>query len=186
MGKESDLYDPWNTKTLGGDLRLDVDTYENVQDNIHLERVNRQLLELTDLIGRVTNNRSSSGPIPGTGAVKTMTITHSEVGAATGYKTIFIPNKGEVWQLIAASSQMSGGSSGQGIFLASEEPSNITTPPSDYVLVNQESSSGNPIWSPLLYGADLFFTDTLFPILQGYSLASGESSEISLAVIRVR
>jgi hypothetical protein len=39
MGKESDLYDPLNTKTLGGDLRLDVDTYENVQDNIHLEGV---------------------------------------------------------------------------------------------------------------------------------------------------
>lgn len=186
MGKESELYDPLNTKTIGGELRLDVDTYENIQDNIHIEGVNRKLLELTDLVGRITNNRSSSGPIPGSGAVKTMTITHTEVGAATGYKTIFIPAKGEVWQLIAASSLMSGGSSGQGLIMASEEPSNITTPPSDYVLLNQESSSGQPIWSPLLYGADIFFTDTLFPILQGYSLATGESSEISMAVIRVR
>ena len=57
MGKESELYDPYNTKTIGGDLRLDVDTYENVQDQIHLESVNLKLLELTDLVGRVTNNR---------------------------------------------------------------------------------------------------------------------------------
>ena len=165
---------------------MDVDTYENVQDQIHIEGVNRKLLELTDLIGRVTNNRSTSGPIPGSGVIKTMTISYAEVGAATGYKTIFIPNKGEVWQLIAASSIMSGGSSGQGILLASEEPSDITTPPSDYVLVAQESSSGQPVWSPLIYGADLYLTDTLFPILQGYSLTTGESSEIYMALIRVR
>tara|TARA_Y100000004_G_scaffold181595_1_gene227453 strand:- start:343 stop:870 length:528 start_codon:yes stop_codon:yes gene_type:complete len=94
MSKESELYDPLNTKTLGGDQRLDVETYENIQDNIHLERVNRKLLELTDLIGRVTNNRSDSGPIP-----DSQVLVESVVDAG-GYNTIFTPGIGEVWQFV--------------------------------------------------------------------------------------
>jgi hypothetical protein len=97
MGKESDLYDPLNTKTIGGELRLDVDTYENVQDNIHLEGVNRKLLELTDLIGRVTNNRSDSGPIPDTSQITGVT------GADTNQiVTVFTGVSGQVWELVAA------------------------------------------------------------------------------------
>ena len=96
MSKESELYDPLNTKTLGGDQRLDVETYENIQDNIHLERVNRKLLELTDLIGRVTNNRSDSGPIP-----DTQVAIESQVASGAGYNTIFTPEQGEVWVFFA-------------------------------------------------------------------------------------
>ena len=56
-----------------------------------MESVNRKLLELTDLIGRVTNNRSSSGPIPGTSEIYTATTT-------SGVAVIpFTPNPGEVW-----------------------------------------------------------------------------------------
>ena len=104
MAKESDLYYPFNTKTLGGDLRLDVDTYENVQDNIHLESVNRKLLELTDLIGRVTNNRSNSGPIVGTPKA----IAVANTGDTSGL-TVFEPTSGEVWELDTASVTHSGG-----------------------------------------------------------------------------
>ena len=104
MGKESDLYDPLNTKTIGGDLRLDADTYENVQDNIHLESVNRKLLELTDLIGRVTNNRSSSGPIPDTQKIVQKTYTSTSDDAI-----FFRPNIGEVWQLVGGDTLGNGG-----------------------------------------------------------------------------
>ena len=104
MGKESDLYDPYNTKTLGGDLRLDVDTYEKIQDSIHLESVNRKLLELTDLIGRVTNNRSNSGPIPMSAKFVTATVTD------TNKATLFRPEIGEVWQLMGIGAVASGGS----------------------------------------------------------------------------
>ena len=106
MGKESDLYDPLNTKTIGGDLRLDVDTYENVQDNIHLEGVNRKLLELTDLIGRVTNNRSSSGPIPDTQVLIQLVVTSS------AYDTILEPAIGEVWQYVGGSANQTTNPSG--------------------------------------------------------------------------
>ena len=186
MNKESDLYDPLNTKTLGGDLRLDVETYENVQDNIHVQGINRKLLELTDLIGRVTNNRSSSGPIPGTMKIVETEIAYSETGAATGYKTMFVPQSGEVWQFIAASSVFTGGSSGQSLLMGEGEPSDIVTPPSKYITVAQESSTGNPTWSPLIYGADLFFDENIIPILQVYSQTTGESSKFFGAFVRVR
>ena len=107
MGKESDLYDPLNTKTLGGDLRLDVDTYENVQDNIHLEGVNRKLLELTDLIGRVTNNRSSSGPIPD--QQQLIEVTSTVAGSPI---TFFTPEIGQVWLYVAGSRNSASGISG--------------------------------------------------------------------------
>jgi len=107
MSKESDLYDPFNTKTLGGEGRLDVSTYENIQDPIHLERVNRKLLELTDLIGRVTNNRSSSGPIPGQQSIVETDISQSNI-----YTTVFTPNIGEVWQFQAFNSRGAAGASG--------------------------------------------------------------------------
>jgi len=104
MGKESDLYDQYNTKTLGGDTKLDVETYENVQNNIHLERTNRKLLELTDLIGRVTNTRSSSGPIPGT--QKIIQTTYTSTGDDADF---FKPDPGEVWQIVGGDTLGSGG-----------------------------------------------------------------------------
>ena len=97
MGKESELYDPYNTKTLGGTTKLDVETYENVQNSIHLERTNRKLLELTDLIGKVTNTRSSSGPLPGTGKIEKTNFT-----AATQSKIVASAQAGEVWQVMGA------------------------------------------------------------------------------------
>ena len=98
MGKESDLYNPYNTKTLGGDTRLDLSTYENVQDSINVEKVNRKLLELTDLIGRVTNNRSSSGPIPDSGVIESATITGSGSG---GKQSLVTAKKGQVVDICA-------------------------------------------------------------------------------------
>ena len=93
MGKESDLYNPYNTKTLGGTNKLDVETYENVQNNIHLEKANRKLMELTDLIGRVTNTRSSSGPIE----VKRASVVIP--GSEDSGVEFFRPDPGQIWQL---------------------------------------------------------------------------------------
>jgi hypothetical protein len=140
MGKESDLYDPLNTKTIGGDLRLDVATYENVQDNIHLEGVNRKLLELTDLVGRVTNNRSSSGPIPGT--VELI----SETFDSAAYKTYKTPASGEVWQVMGVSVSSTTGLSGTGVV---------------------EVDIYNPTTTDRLIMADMSFTSSSdFPIIE--------------------
>lgn len=170
MGKESDLYDPFNTKTLGGDLRLDVDTYENVQDNIHLESVNRKLLELTDLIGRVTNNRSSSGPIPNTAQVVNTNITTS------GTNDVFVPEPGEVWQLSAAASS-SGYTGISFLILKIQDTTNsLSVEIASQTSYNTEFTLNEPIY--IGYPCKL--------IIQSGGTGSGGSTDISAALIRVR
>ena len=145
MGKESELYDQYNTKTLGGTNKLEVETYENVQNNIHLERTNRKLLELTDLIGRVANTRSSSGPLPGTQILlDTDSITNSEI-------TVYKPEIGEVYQLVAASISTLDGASTMILKLANDtstpgaqiDTSNTT---SDAIVLNEPIFITNDVW----------------------------------------
>jgi hypothetical protein len=145
MGKESELYDPYNTKTLGGTTKLDVETYENVQNSIHLERTNRKLLELTDLIGRVANTRSSSGPLPGTQILlDTDSITNSEI-------TVYKPEIGEVYQLVAASITTLDGASTMILKLSDDtstpgaqiDTSNTT---SDAIVLNEPIFITNDVW----------------------------------------
>ena len=145
MGKESELYDPYNTKTLGGTNKLDVETYENVQNSIHLERTNRKLLELTDLIGRVANTRSNSGPLPGTQILlDTDSITNSEI-------TVYKPEIGEVYQLVAASITTLDGASTMILKLSDDtstpgaqiDTSNTT---SDAIVLNEPIFITNDVW----------------------------------------
>ena len=70
--------------------------------------------------------------------------------------------------------------------MGDSEPADLTTPPTNYVLLAQESSSGNPTWSPLLYGADVFYDENVIPVLQVYSQTTVESSKIFMSGIRVR
>lgn len=181
-----ELFSQWNTKTLGGSSRLGVSDYELITDGVHVEVDNLEALELKNTVGQATNTQSQSGPIPGTMKITTTAISYAETGAATGYKTMFVPNPGEVWLLVAASSSMAGGSSGQSILMGDSEPADLTTAPTTYVLVSQESSTGNPYWSPLLYGAPLYFDENIIPVLQVYSQTTGESSTFYGAFIRVR
>lgn len=168
MGKESDLYDPWNTKTLGGDLRLDVETYENVQDNVHLERVNRQLLELTDLIGRVTNNRSTSGPIPDTQFVlETSGITNS-------HQTVYQPEVGQVYQLVAASIITLDGANN--VILNIEDAITSTR-----VQIDTFNGTSNP----MELNEPIFISNTAFLTTRTDS-ASGGNARLATSLIRVR
>ena len=64
-------------------------------------------MELTDLIGRVTNNRSASGPIPGTSQIKV-----ASTDTSGDIVTAFQPNIGEVWQVVGAIGTAGSGTSG--------------------------------------------------------------------------
>jgi len=90
------IIEQWNTKTVGGTGRLDTDNFELISDNINLQETNYDALKLVDLIGRITNNRSSSGPIP-----DTQISVETQVASSAGYTTVFTPDQGEVWQFIA-------------------------------------------------------------------------------------
>lgn len=172
MGKESDLYDPLNTKTLGGELRLEVDTYENVQDNIHLEGVNRKLLELTDLVGRVTNNRSSSGPIPNTCSIKQVSET------SDGVVSIFTPPSGTVFVLIGGTVSGSGGGNRSYILIDDGTVS-------DFEIADETVTSGqqNP-WSPIS-GTGPFYLDSGTTLKANITNVSG-TAVVKAYVCRVR
>lgn len=100
----TDILEQWNTKTAGGTNKLDVTDFELIQDPIHLQKANYTALEVADLIGRVTNNRSSSGAIPGTAKFVSASVTD------TNKATLFRPDPGEVWQLLGIGAVASGGS----------------------------------------------------------------------------
>jgi hypothetical protein len=183
--KESKVYrDLKNLKVS----EITADQLDTLKEAVYAQGIDGAEDELRrlKLLGEVSNQNSSAGPIPGSMKITTTEITYAETGAATGYKTIFVPQKGEVWQFLAASSAFSGGSSGQSIIMGDSEPADLTTPPTTYVLVAQESSTGNPTWSPLIYGADLYFDENIIPVLQSYSQTTGESSIFYGAFIRVR
>ena len=54
------------------------------------------------------------------------------------------------------------------------------------VLIAQESSTGSPAFSPLLYGAQIFFDENVHCFMNGYSMSAGESTTLKVAFIRVR
>ena len=183
--KDSSLYQQLESTTLSTLTAAQLDTIKAKtfsQGTDGNEDEYRRLL----LLGLAADQLSISGPIPGTGKITETEITYAESGAATAYKTIFVPGPGEVWQFIAAYSNFSGGSSGQSILMADSEPADLTTPPTTYVVLAQESSTGNPTWSPLLYGSDVFYDENVIPVLQVYSQTTGESSKIFMSWIRVR
>jgi hypothetical protein len=93
----TDIIEQWNTKTIGGSTKLSVEDFELIQDNIHLQERTYSALEIVDLVGRITNNKSSSGPIPDTQVLVEMVVT------SAGYNTVFTPGIGEVWQYIGGS-----------------------------------------------------------------------------------
>jgi len=103
---KKDLYDQWNTKTLGGSTKLSVVNFDLIQDGIHVEAANEPSLELVNLVGQATNTQSQSGPMPGT-----MKIVTADGG--TDQNTIvgvYSPDENEVWQVldIAATRDGSG------------------------------------------------------------------------------
>ena len=103
----TDIIEQWNTKTIGGSTKLSVDDFELIQDNIHLQDRTYSALEIVDLVGRITNNRSASGPIPGTGKIEVISTTSSGSIVAG-----FQPGPGEVWQIVGAMSTNGSGTSG--------------------------------------------------------------------------
>jgi len=105
----TDILEQWNTKTAGGSDKLEIADFELIQDNIHLMKNNYSALEIVDLIGRITNNRSSSGPIAGTVDVINFLATTS--GSAVGKdEDGFYSNPGEVWKIFGPSLSVGGGS----------------------------------------------------------------------------
>jgi hypothetical protein len=103
------IYEQLNTKTLGppvaatglvGDQEpasvLKVDAYDKIRNQLQIQLGNDGALDTVNKIGQSANMTSSSGPIVGTQKI----VTASSTGTAA---TVFQPDPGQVWELVAIS-----------------------------------------------------------------------------------
>ena len=94
MGDEH-IYDQLNTKTLGDVEAIDI---QSLQDKVHIQKVNVDALETYNLINQATF-RDDAGIIPSSSIVVKAAVTDTNSVVA------FTPAKGEVWQVMACSSE---------------------------------------------------------------------------------
>ena len=84
---------PASTGLIGDQLPAEVftaDDFDLVKNQVHLAEENFQLLEALNVMGQISNMQSQSGPIPGTMVVKSVTDSGD----------LFLPDAGQVWQLM--------------------------------------------------------------------------------------
>ncbi len=94
----ADIWDNLNATKIGDDPGQAIDTQTR---NIHLERANKELLSDVNLINQATF-RSDGGYIPGTGSIKSVTVTDDT-------RTVFFqPGRGEVWQIFSGYASLTG------------------------------------------------------------------------------
>jgi hypothetical protein len=102
---------PPSTTGLTGDQLpntiFNVDTFDQVRNQVTLQLTNLELLNVLNTIGQVTNTQSQSGPLPGQ-----MEIVETDVSSANTYVTVFTPAVNEVWQFLGFNSRGAVGLSG--------------------------------------------------------------------------
>tara|TARA_R100001463_G_scaffold56168_2_gene108179 strand:- start:563 stop:1117 length:555 start_codon:yes stop_codon:yes gene_type:complete len=150
-----------------------------IRDPLFLNDESEDVLRRIALIGLVTDQLSFSGAIPRTAQQAVSSVTFS--GSATVIQELFKPSVGEVWVYNHASVRMQGGSSGITLFLGND-PSTST----NNVMLGQETSTGVQPFDLVGQQSPIYITSDQYLIASHYSLASGESSEVRVSVIRVR
>ena len=102
---------PPSTTGLTGDQLpntiFNVDTFDQVRNQVTLQLTNLELLNVLNTIGQVTNTQSQSGPLPGQ-----LEIVETDITSASTYVTVFTPGVNEVWQFMGFNSRGVAGISG--------------------------------------------------------------------------
>lgn len=97
--KSSRVYQQTTGKTLQS---LTVENLDTISDPVFLDRNSEDELRRLNLVGQASNLQSSSGPIPGTAVIKSVTVTDNSIA------TIFQPDPGQVWLWMNWSASTSG------------------------------------------------------------------------------
>ena len=177
---KEEIYNNLQNKTLSSVSAEDI---QSLTDPTFLQSTNQDALITYNTVNKAAMRDGRA--MPGTMVITTNTVAYNDNDNATEYEIVLTPQKGEVWQLLGAQSQASGGSVGASLYWGTGIVS-ATEPITPYVLIAQESSTGGPVFNPLAYGGDLFFDENLLCFMNGYSMAAGESVELKCAFIRVR
>ena len=100
MEENNRLYDQFDTKKIDEFTSFNLDSF---RDQIFIEESNEKISNDLIRTGILSNQLSSSGPMPGT--CKTITLTTSTDGS---YVELFRPSEGEVYQIMSAHMAKSG------------------------------------------------------------------------------
>jgi len=117
---KKELFDQWNTKTLGGTTKLTPENFDLIQDPVHVEAPNESSLELVNLVGQATNTQSQSGPISGGGKYVEVAV------SGTGHILIFQPDPGQVFVLMAGQIANTGSESFSASLSLSGDPTGFS------------------------------------------------------------
>ena len=179
------IYEQLNTKTVGppnastglvGDLEPDsvlkTDAYDTVRNQINVQLDNDEALETVTRIGLAANVTSNSGPLVNTQKI----VTASSTGGAV---TVFRPDPGQVWELVAISQIRTNGTGSTTTALRLSDNTNT-------VMLEEFSDNSGEVplatneASPIRISYDNFLT-------LGYSPGANADSIAAFAsVIRVR
>ena len=149
---------------------FDADDFDKIKNQMTLQMQNLDAFEMLNVLSRLSNTSSSSGPIPNTSVIKTSTFTGS-----TGNKTVFQPDKGQVWQIMAMSMTPSGSGSYRGIV-------NLKNSDGDFVELVDKSATGTA--ESLQYDTPLFITNEVF--LDFTVVTVDTALALKVAFVRVR
>ena len=163
-----DLFSQWNTKTVGGISKLGIDDYSLIQDPGHLEFANAKDIDAINAVGQATNLQSQSGPIPDTQFVlETDGITNS-------HKTVYQPDAGQVYQLVAASIISLDGANN--VILNIEDATTTTR-----VQIDTFNGTSNP----MELNEPIFISNSAFLTTRTDTASSG-NARLATSLIRVR
>ena len=170
-----------NTKTVGppptstgltGDQLpetvFNVSTFDQVKNQVTLQMNNVELLNLLNTIGQITNTQSQSGPIPDTQSVIAIT------GITNSHKTVFEPDAGQVWQLVAASIITLDGAATMILNL------NDSTS-SQKVQIDTFNATSNP----MELNEPIFVSNTAYLTVRTSDASSG-NAQLAVSLVRVR
>ena len=175
------LLEQLNTYTVGTppgltgdsipDTVFDADNFGNIKNQMNLQLTNLEAFNMLNTLGQITNTQSQSGPVPMTGVIKT-------TGAltATTKVTVFQPDPGEVWEIMAMSMDPNGaGQAYRGIGSLNDGTNSVEL----FDISGTGEAEAVTTWDHPIYIDHTMYL-SFYPVTIGTNLA------LKAAVIRVR
>lgn len=163
----SNLYRQLSSEQLSTASKTNFDT---AQDPVFLDSSSEDELRRINLVGQASNMQSQSGPIANTAQVVNTNITTS------GTTTLFTPQPGTVWQIVAAGT--SAGYTGLSwlILKIYDTTNSLSVEIASQTSYNTEFAMNEPIY--------VGYPCTL--VITAGGSGTGGSTDISTALVRVR
>ena len=154
------------------------DNLDVVRKPLNLNSQSEDVLRRIELVGKVTNQMSTSGPIPGSGIIVKVTSTSNAT------LTVLKPNPGEVWQLNAASATATGGAVRFKLGMITGDVPDIT---SDCVEIADVSPTSTSIqFSFVDLPGPLYVDSVTWMVINFSSMGVGEEGDCRVAFVRIR